>query len=423
MSFPASAQLLQPLIQVSDGIQRSEAYVIRTHAAGSADGDYLYRLGTNATDPITFAPVPLPAGWQRIARGAVALDGPAAPSLTAELTTPGLLLTTGGVIYKYALSTLTKNGETTPAHVLTTSTLGVSTTGIVLLLPAATTSTQNPGLSRRLFRSIADGSALYWLADIAGTAPLYYADGAADDILNQPAPISNSSGLSSGVVVTGALVTGGSGPWTEVAAFPLRNQYAVDYSQSPSGGTITFSSTDTGTTVVVAYTAGSNINKGLMNALITAIQDIANSRALLQGKQNKINGGTGGLGANTSWNVPGFAGGSVQSQIAPFTIRSGSSVRVRYTGAFDANNFAAQLGLRAFSLISGVTSTYQAQYYLTDSDSQVRFAYEYVVTGLAAGTYTVGMQAIANGGSFGFSGLVSGSASAQLVIEELSSAA
>lgn len=251
------ATALSPIIDLNDS-PAPEAYLIRTLAAGSVDGDYLYRLGSNMSAPLT-------AGWKRSARGAPGLPAPAAPSFVSEVLGTLYGLVAGGAGYQWAMTMVTASGaETLPsplssAHVM--SAQGAATVSV----PGVVSAPSNPAVSRGLYRTKLGGSTLYRVAKIDGVDASTVVDGMPDGSLIVPAPAANGTAIVSTIShVNGPLAAGGSGDWTQVLSGPASQQYAVD---GPNG-VLTFAAVDAGKTVTITYTAASRVEKNLMQNLV-----------------------------------------------------------------------------------------------------------------------------------------------------------
>lgn len=265
MSFPASANALVPVIQATD-TPPAETVTI------PSSGPYTYRLGANASPA-------LPAGLQRIPKVVYPLDAPGVISASSDITSKGHFLTPSSV-YKYALTNVTRQGETTADNVYTAPATGATatdSTGKLLTLPAVTASTSNPVISRRLYRTVAGGTPLKWCADIDDLSLTSWTDGKADDDLGVAPPGSNGSGV--GVSPAAVTISGGGyGSWTQKApgATLSGGDYIVDGTYTADGGTITFAAADAGKVVTVTYVNTTTfVNAALFNALVTAIKDIA----------------------------------------------------------------------------------------------------------------------------------------------------
>jgi len=80
-----------------------------------------------------------------------------------------------------------------------------------------------------------------------------------------------STGVSNAVTITGAAHAS----WTSVPSAPIAGQFVYDTSISPTGGTLTFAAGDAGATVTATWIGSTDVNKALMQALVTALHDIA----------------------------------------------------------------------------------------------------------------------------------------------------
>lgn len=261
MPFPASSGLLALLIQASDGLQTETVTV-------PASGPYTYRLGANASPA-------LPPGLQRVPKGAFPLLAPLVIPAATAIQSVGHALAPNSV-YKYALTNVTRNGETTADNVFSFTTWATiaGSTGVLLTLPSVTASASNPVTLRRLYRSKAGLTALQWCADIIDLSLTSWADGRSDDDLGVAPPATNASGLPAVVTITGG---GYGGSFTEKAqGIPLiGGDFTADYSYSPTGGLVSFAAVDASKTVTIVYTATTAVNGALVNSLVTAVKDTA----------------------------------------------------------------------------------------------------------------------------------------------------
>jgi len=106
---------------------------------------------------------------------------------------------------------------------------------------------------------------------IPASAPYTHQIGAAAPY-NMPAgwQIIPPNSVSNAVTVTGAAHAS----WTSVPSSPTAGQFVYDATISPTGGTLTFAASDAGQTVIATWIGSTDINKALMQALVTALHDI-----------------------------------------------------------------------------------------------------------------------------------------------------
>jgi len=83
------------------------------------------------------------------------------------------------------------------------------------------------------------------------------------------------SGVSNAVTITGAAHPS----WVAVASAPTAGQFVYDTSISPTGGTLTFSAADAGQSVTATWIGSTDVNKALVQAIITALKDTASAAA------------------------------------------------------------------------------------------------------------------------------------------------
>src|SRR4051794_29901406 len=177
MSDPLAALLIPTLRQDSDGTV-AESFTI-------PGTPFTYRLGSGLTPPY-------PGGMPLIPNGAAPLAAPAAPTAGAALTT-GNLMANGN--YKWAVTLVTKFGETTPSSNLTFAALGAGKVGQTINIPAATGTTANPVIMRRIYRTVNAGAQLFLVAEVDDAAVSSYVDELSDTLLVTTVPVSNTSGL------------------------------------------------------------------------------------------------------------------------------------------------------------------------------------------------------------------------------------
>lgn len=108
--------------------------------------------------------------------------------------------------------------------------------------------------------------------------------------LGQGSPLNYPSGwqIVPPTGITGVVTIGGGGhaTWTEVTLGMslAAGQFSVDYSTSPTGGMIYFSSADAGlTNVTITYTGATLVNEAVLQSFVTALRDISSATGAANG--------------------------------------------------------------------------------------------------------------------------------------------
>jgi hypothetical protein len=339
-NFPATANALGKIIQTTDG-SYTETYNVPV-----APGPYTHLLGKNLTPP-------LPTGWQDVPLGAFPINPPGAVTIGSPggYNTGGGFLTAAGV-YKVAMTNVTDYGETILGSV-TTFTLGATFTAANYVLPSVSQGTADaPIRKRRLYRSVAGGSSLFLVAEIADLNQLSYVDGMADAFLLTAPPSVNGSGAIGTVLVSGGGHAGGY--WTEVAPGTglVGGQYIVDYSTGITGGTITHAAADANTLGVSAqFTAGTLASATVVNNIIQSIQDMAAANAgAIPTAQKAAVSGVASLDSNTHV-LQALAKGIRQVVVVEQTI---DNTGLTSTSLASYPNLAATITIQAGSSILGL---------------------------------------------------------------------
>jgi len=144
----------------------------------------------------------------------VPVSSPAAPTAAAVA---GAGLEIG--LYRYAVTFVDANGETTPGAEATLTTTSGSQQVSLTSIPIGPSGT----IARRLYRTAVGGSTKKLVAEIAGNGTTTYTDSTPDAGLGEDAPTLNTSG-SPGTWQTGALLIGDMvvgdylGVWTRFVA-------------------------------------------------------------------------------------------------------------------------------------------------------------------------------------------------------------
>lgn len=254
MSYPTSVTGLGSVIQDSDGSQ-VEVYTV-------PGTPYQHRLAVASKV------------WPVAPTGGVPISAPGAPTAGAAVTDAGHYLQSSGD-YTWALTNVTPYGETTAGANLHVADIGASSTGKTLNLPAISQGTIDvPVTSRRLYRTTNGGSQLKLAAELLDAAQTTWVDGRPDDDLGQNVPVTNTSGLSSSVVLSGAATT-----WVEMPPGTSQGaltagQYVVDYGLDPaSAGSITHATADVGKSVTATYTAATVITSTVLGSVVTGLKE------------------------------------------------------------------------------------------------------------------------------------------------------
>lgn len=175
------------------------------------------------------------------------------------------------------------------------------------------------------------------------------------------------SGISNVVTLSG----GGNATWTEV---PLGNalskgQFSVDYTATPTGGQLTFSSADAGATPTATWTASTLVNEKLMQAVLDAAHSVIEGMGQASGLAT--------LDANTNLSIPtghklaapdsgtlSSTGGS-GSSASPYLIAAGSNAcggvnvgaSIPNGAIYQVNTTVVSAASRIFLALGGATST------------------------------------------------------------------
>ena len=351
MTFPASATVLGRVVQSSDGTN-TEVYTVPSVTTG-------YHLGTGLSPA-------QPTGWVNTPDGAFPITPPAAPTTGTGTGFAGGGLTANGA-YIWAISSVTDYGETPAGPQLVVPSVG-SYTGYILNLPAVTEgTTDNPVRKRRLYRTVAGGAQLKYVCEIGDLNLTTWHDALPDLQLGDNAPVSNTSGVTGTVTLSGGGVT----VWTERSPTLAQGAMASgDFVVNRQTGNIIHATADFARTGVQVVWSGSTLDTAqLVRDQITALRDTATAAGAPNGL-GTLN--ATGLGVQDPASKGQASGLARLDSAKNLIIEAGQKiVAPAQTGNGAGVNIAANQGVNIFQDNSNMNADGRAGYYATVSNNLV----------------------------------------------------
>lgn len=237
---------------------------------------------------------------------------------------------------------------------------------------------------------------------IPATPPYTHVLGAS---LTPPYPSGYQIVPPSGVAGVVSISGGGYGSWSEVTngSSLSGGQFSVDYTTSPTGGIVTFSSADAGKSVTATWTGATLLNHPLIQGLVNALRDINTAAGAASGfaatDANNHTAQAPAVGVRQSVFAPSTSGGNLTATSwtnVPFLtapqITTTAQGRIRFRlSIVNLNSGGAPVGVSFQVIINGVTYSL-GQAYITSTSENRGHGYVVRTPVLTPGTYTAQLQ-------------------------------